>query len=295
MKILIVENELYLAQSISAKLLEAGYLCEIVTNIKDALRNEKYDAVLLSTNISGQNFYPIIEKHKNSIIILLISYISSDTILNPIKAGASDYIQKPFMIEELLRKLQHLQLHKTLIAENRTLNDYIDNLLLNKIPRESIGKKIGAPLLVTSSLQTYADALVFGYAKEFGEQFNFISLSSENALDKIAKNDPSALMYIVNLQEIKNSEKSKIFNIIEHKRVILSSTNPHEETPYETVHINSNDNFFEKINILTIDDYIKSVLLHFQDKLPDTELAKKLGISRKSLWERRKRYDIKKR
>jgi DNA-binding NtrC family response regulator len=294
MKILIVENEVYLAQSISAKLLEAGYLCEIVTNIKDAMRNEKYDAVLLSTNISGQNFYPVIEKHKNSIIILLISYISSDTILNPIKAGASDYIQKPFMIEELLRKLQHLRLHKTLISENRTLNDYIDNLLLNKIPKESISKKITAPLLITSSLQTHADALVFGYAKEFGEQFNFISLSSENALDKIAKNDPSALMYIVNLQEIKNSEKSKIFNIIENKRVILSSTNPHEETPYESIHVSSNDNFFEKINILTIDDYIKSVLMHFQDNLPDTELAKKLGISRKSLWERRKRYDIKK-
>ncbi|MDR1976902.1 MAG: response regulator [Campylobacteraceae bacterium] len=294
MKILIVENEVYLAQSISAKLSDAGYSCEIVTNIKDALKNEKYDAVLLSTNISGQNFYPIIEKHKNSIIILLISYISSDTILNPIKAGASDYIQKPFMIEELLRKLQHLKLHKKLLNENNTLNDYVNNLFFNKTPKESINKKITVPLLITSPLQTHADALVFGYAKEFAEQFNFISLSSEGALDKIAKNDPGTLMYIVNLQDIKNSEKSKIFNIIEHKKVIISSTNPNEETPYETIRISSNDNFFEKINILTIDDYIKSVLTHFQDKLPDTELAKKLGISRKSLWERRKRYGIKK-
>ncbi|MDR1007688.1 MAG: response regulator [Campylobacteraceae bacterium] len=294
MKILIVENEVYLAQSISTKLLEAGYTCEIVTNIKDALKNEKYDAVLLSTNISGQNFYPIIEKHKNSIIILLISYISSDTILNPIKAGASDYIQKPFMIEELLRKLQHLQLHKKLLNENKTFSDYTDNLFLSRKPKESITKKITSPLLVTSSLQTYADALVFNYSKEFGEQFNFISLSSDSALDKIAKNDPGALMYIVNLQEIKNSEKSKIFNIIEHKKVIISSTNTNEEAPYETIRISSNDNFFEKINILTIDDYIKSVLMHFQDKLPDTELAKKLGISRKSLWERRKRYGIRK-
>jgi DNA-binding NtrC family response regulator len=294
MKILIVENEVYLAQSISAKLLEAGYSCEIATNIKDALKNEKYDAVLLSTNISGQNFYPIIEKHKNSIIILLISYISSDTILNPIKAGASDYIQKPFMIEELLRKLQHLRLHRMLIAENRTLNDYVNNLLANKSPKENISRKITSPIVVISSLQSYADAIVFEYAKEFEEQFNFVSLSSEGALDKISKNDPATLMYIVNLQEIKNSEKSKIFNITEHKRVIFSSTNPNEETPYEIMRIHSNDNFFEKINILTIDDYIKSVLTHFGDRLPDTELAKKLGISRKSLWEKRKRYDIRK-
>jgi DNA-binding NtrC family response regulator len=294
MKILIVENEVYLAQSISAKLLEAGYSCEIVTNIKDALKNEKYDAVLLSTNISGQNFYPVIEKHKNSIVILLISYISSDTILNPIKAGASDYIQKPFMIEELLRKLHHLRLHKTLIAENKMLNDYMSNLFLNKSPKESINKKITMPLIVISPLQTYADALVFEYAKEFKEQFNFISLSSEGALDKIAKNDPSILIYAVNLQEVKSNEKSKIFNVTEHKRVIFSSTNPNEETPYETIRINSSDNFFEKINILTIDDYVRSVLMHFQDKLPDTELAKKLGMSRKSLWEKRRRYDIRK-
>ena len=104
MKILIVENEIYLAQSIASKLMEIGHLCEIATSIKDALKDEKYDAVLLSTNISGQNFYPVIEKHRSSIIILMISYISNDTVTNPIKAGACDYIQKPFMIEELIRK-----------------------------------------------------------------------------------------------------------------------------------------------------------------------------------------------
>jgi len=75
MKILIVENEIYLAQSIASKLMEIGHVCEIATTIKDALRDEKYDAILLSTNISGQNFYPIIEKHRSSIIILMISYI----------------------------------------------------------------------------------------------------------------------------------------------------------------------------------------------------------------------------
>ena len=109
MKILIVENEIYLAQSIASKLMEVGHVCEIATSIKDALKDEKYDAILLSTNISGQNFYPVIEKHRASIIILMISYISNDTVTNPIKAGASDYIQKPFMIEELIRKLQHLR------------------------------------------------------------------------------------------------------------------------------------------------------------------------------------------
>ncbi|MDR3346291.1 MAG: response regulator [Campylobacteraceae bacterium] len=295
MKILIVENEVYLAQSISSKLYENGYTCEIVTNMKDALKNEKYDAVLLSTNISGQNFYPIIEKHKNSIIVLMISYISSDTILNPIKAGASDYIQKPFMMEELLRKLQHLKMHERLLAENRTYKAYIDNLFKDTLPSQSITRKITAPLLIKNSTQTHTDAMVFNYAREFEEHLNFISLSSQNVFDKIAKNDFNTLMYLVNLQEMKSGDKSKLFNTLENKRVIISSTNPNEESPFESMVLQSDDNFFEKLNILTIDDYVKSVLTHFQDKLPDTELSKKLGISRKSLWERRKRYGIQKR
>ncbi len=59
MKILIVENEIYLAQSIAAKLTEIGYYCDMAASIKDAVKDERYDAVLLSTNISGQNFYPV--------------------------------------------------------------------------------------------------------------------------------------------------------------------------------------------------------------------------------------------
>ncbi|MDR1460828.1 MAG: response regulator [Campylobacteraceae bacterium] len=295
MKILIVENEVYLAQSISTKLTEVGYTCEIVTNIKDALKNEKYDAVLLSTNISGQNFYPIIEKHKNSIIVLMISYISSDTILNPIKAGASDYIQKPFMMEELLRKLQHLRMHNKLLVENKVYSSYMENLFANiEVDHQIITKKITSPILIKSAIQTHADALAFRYAKDFKEQFNFISLSNANALEKIAKNDFNTLMYLVNLQDIKTGDKNKIFNVIEQKRVIISSTNLNEESPFESIKTTSDDNFFEKLDILTIDDYVKNVLTHFQGKLPDTELSKKLGISRKSLWERRKKYGIKK-
>ena len=42
----------------------------------------------------------------------------------------------------------------------------------------------------------------------------------------------------------------------------------------------------------SIEDYVKFIVLNYQHKFPDTELSKKLGISRKSLWEKRKKYDI---
>jgi DNA-binding NtrC family response regulator len=36
------------------------------------------------------------------------------------------------------------------------------------------------------------------------------------------------------------------------------------------------------------------MVLNFQNNYPDTELSKKLGISRKSLWEKRKKFGIEK-
>jgi DNA-binding response OmpR family regulator len=126
MRVLIVENELYLAQSIAAKLIDIGYVCEFASTLKEAEREEDFDVVLLSTNISDQNFYPVIEMYKDAIIILMVSYINNDTVSKPLKAGASDYILKPFMIEELIRKIEHFKMFHQLKEENRVLSSYID-------------------------------------------------------------------------------------------------------------------------------------------------------------------------
>lgn len=75
MKILIVENEIYLSQSIASKLSHFGFACEMVPSIEEALQFEVADIILLSANIPGQNFYSLIEKFKDSIVILMIPYV----------------------------------------------------------------------------------------------------------------------------------------------------------------------------------------------------------------------------
>ncbi len=293
MKILIVENEIYLAQSIASKLMEIGHICEIATSIKDALKDEKYEAILLSTNISGQNFYPVIEKHRASIIILMISYISNDTVTNPIKAGACDYIQKPFMIEELIRKLQHLSDFKALKKENVTYKEYVKNLFATA-QLEPIDKKVKFPILIKTNFQKNADALVFNYAAAQNEAFTFVSLTQNNAYEKMARICNDELIYIIDLQNLKKSEKIKVYAMIEGKRAILCSTDPNEESTLTEIEINNDNKILDQGEILCIDDYVKYIISNFQNKFPDTELSKKLGISRKSLWEKRKKYGINK-
>ncbi len=294
MKILIVENEIYLAQSIASKLTELGYHCDMAASIKDALRDEKYDAVLLSTNISGQNFYPVIEKHKSSIIILMISYISNDTVSNPINAGANDYIQKPFMIEELIRKLQHLKDFNALKKENTTYKEYVNNLFESS-DLQPINTKIKLPILLKSSFQKHADAVVFHYSVEKNESFTFISLTCNNAIEKIVKTPHSELLYIVNLQNIKSSEQAKVLDLVRDRRVIISTTDINSiQNIIEEIELATDNKVFDRGDILSIDDYVKYIIVNFQNKFPDTELSKKLGISRKSLWEKRKKYGIQK-
>ncbi len=294
MKILIVENELYLAQSISAKLTEIGHVCESASSIKDAIKEEEFDAILLSTNISGQNFYPVIEHYQNSIVILMVSYVSNDTVSGPLKAGANDYIVKPFMIEELVRKLDHLQDYIVYKKENATYKSYIDHVLKQNT-QHKITNKSTLPLAIKATYQKVADAIVFNFAKEYNESFSFISLDDSDAIAQLKKIHEKELVYLIDYQNIKKSEKSKVLSLIQNRRVILSTTDVNEKfEDLEVLEIKSNDGVFEKGDILSIENYVKYIITKYQTKFPDTELSKKLGISRKSLWEKRKKYGISK-
>ena len=43
---------------------------------------------------------------------------------------------------------------------------------------------------------------------------------------------------------------------------------------------------------ISLEEHFVNIVLDYQDEMTETELAQKLGISRKSLWERRQRLNI---
>lgn len=291
MKILIIENEIYLAQSIAAKLSDLGHVCDLASTTKDALRNEPYDVVLLSTNISGQDFYPVIDAYKNAVVILMISYVSNDTVSKPLKAGAKDYILKPFMIEELIRKIDHFQDYELLKRQNTTFQRYIDHSF-SSVNVDCDYSKSDLPIFVFSNYQKYADAFAFKLLNRCNSPLNFISLSNLRTLDEVAGLHPECLTYITDFQGLKKTDKKPFLDLIQGKSVIVSSTDILEDVPYKTVEMKSDNKVIEQGDILPIEDYVKYIVLNYQHKFPDTELSKKLGISRKSLWEKRKKYGI---
>src|SRR5574344_2894398 len=180
MNILIIENEIYLAQKVVSRLLDDGHNCDYVESVNLENLTKEYDIVLLSTSIAAPIIKGVIKKYaQNSIILLLVSYISDETVTNPIQDGAKDYIMKPFLMDELVRKIYHYKECRAMRRELKVLKDYF-HFTMNDIDISDIIVPFSFPLLIETNSQSYADKLVFEIAKRADLPIKFISLSSSN-------------------------------------------------------------------------------------------------------------------
>jgi len=289
MKIIIVENELYLAQSIASKLNENGFETEIFSSIKEAMQSNG-DVYLLSTNLPGQNTSPLITKFKDKIIILMVSYINNDTVGEPLKLGAKDYIVKPFMIEELMRKIEHYQEYQDLKKQTLLYKEYMENLL-QEIETDFDIEKLSSPIVIQTNYQRLIDKIVFEYADVNNKLLTFLPLGNKGWKEKLEKNTPRSLIYATEIHLLKKADREYLLEKLKQHDFILCTTSE-LETEFETITLNTDSKLYDQNEILTIDDYVKFIVNSFQYKFPDTELSKKLGISRKSLWEKRKKYGL---
>jgi response regulator of citrate/malate metabolism len=290
MNILIIDEEIYLAQKVAMKLQEEGKTCTLVSNIKEIDFDTNYNTILLSTNLSTNDVHKIITRYKRSIIILLVSYVNDTTVTKPLKDGADDYIVKPFIMDELVRKIYHYEKFNMLVQENKNLSNYIEFAFNNVKNSEKIPNTL--PFIIETNDQRVADKIALDIAKKLNKSIKFISLEKHT---KIEPNDfRDELLYIYDFHFIKKGSKELILNTIENFDVIICSLEDLGDIPYPKISIQSTNKLSTVDSILTINDYVKLMVTSFQDKYPDTELSKRLGISRKSLWEKRKKFGIEK-
>jgi DNA-binding NtrC family response regulator len=290
MKIAIVENELYLAQSISTKLDQYNYETEVYSSANDAL-NSNANIFLISTTMPGQGHMKLIEKFKDKIIILMVSYINNDTVGRPLKKGANDYIVKPFVIEELVRKIEHYYEYKQLKKKNKFYEDLL-NSMFKEAPHNIDIKKIKLPIAIYTNYQRVADKFAIDVANRYNSVLHFIDLEENGWKTKINDLPKDSIAYISRVDKLKKDDREKLFSLLEGKKFIISSLEESIDVPYEKITVNSNNKFYDQNNILTINEYVQYIIKKFQHQYPDTELSKKLGISRKSLWEKRRKFEL---
>ena len=294
MNILIIEDGVYLAQKVVSRLLDDGHSCDYIESPNIDNLTKEYDTILLSTSLPSALCKNIIKRYsENAIILLLVSYISDETVTNPIKDGAKDYIMKPFIMDELIRKIYHYKDCRSLKRELQTLREYFE-FTMTDIDTTDVLLPPSFPTLIESNSQKCADKLVFELSRKMDLPINFISLTSTSWLKQINAIQGKSIIYLTDFHTLKKNVKENVIKFIEDKNCVVSTLETELEFPYRKIEFNNENQLIRNSNIMTINDYVKMMVVSYQNKYPDTELSKKLGISRKSLWEKRKKLDIEK-
>ncbi len=112
MKILIIEDENELAQSIAEYLSEESYLCEFAATFRQALdkiETYHYDCILLDIMLPDGNGIKILERLKQldqqGGVIIISAKDALDDKIKGLQIGADDYLTKPFHLAELAARI----------------------------------------------------------------------------------------------------------------------------------------------------------------------------------------------
>ncbi|MGY3053700.1 DNA-binding response OmpR family regulator [Pedobacter sp. UYEF25] len=112
MKILIIEDEPQLAESIAEYLSDEKYLCEFASTYHQALdkiETYSYDCILLDIMLPDGNGMRILEALKNQDkqdgVIIISAKNSLDDKIRGLQLGADDYLTKPFHLSELAARI----------------------------------------------------------------------------------------------------------------------------------------------------------------------------------------------
>jgi len=173
MKILIIEDEVGLAESIARHLEKENFLCEKVYTYESAVEKihlYTYDCVIVDLNLPDGIGFDIIEALKKisstTGIIIISARNAIDDKIKGLEIGSDDYLTKPFHLSELNARVKALFRRKNFQGSNEVSYNEI-KIVLNQ-------RKV-----YVNDIETHLSK------KEYDLLLYFIS-NKENALTKAA-------------------------------------------------------------------------------------------------------------
>jgi two-component system response regulator AtoC len=105
-----------------------GYACRVAASGEEALEalaKESFDAVLTDLHMPGLDGLGLLARIKETapelVVIVVTAFATLETAILALKAGAYDYIAKPFNEDEMVLVLEKALERSRLVAENRRL------------------------------------------------------------------------------------------------------------------------------------------------------------------------------
>lgn len=114
MRVLVVEDELKLAEYLRKGLSEEGYVVDVAHNGVDGLHQALeigYDIVLLDQmlpGIDGLSLLAALRRNKHTPVLMLTARSAVADRVKGLQSGADDYLSKPFAFSELVARIEVL-------------------------------------------------------------------------------------------------------------------------------------------------------------------------------------------
>ena len=150
MKILIIEDEEGLRESIEEYFTESGNICETAGSYQSAMVKTnlyRYDCILLDITLPGGNGMDILKSLKENNhpdgVLIISAKNSLDDRLDGLNLGADDYLVKPFHLSELKARVSAIIRRKAFNGSNLLIfNEITIDLLAKDVKVDKLPVKL---------------------------------------------------------------------------------------------------------------------------------------------------------
>jgi DNA-binding response OmpR family regulator len=149
MKILIIEDEKVIRESIVTYMTDERYLCEIAVDFPSALEKIEmydYDCILLDITLPGGNGLSLLKELKilNRLdgVLIISARNAIDDRVEGLNLGADDYLTKPFHLSELSARVAAIIRRKQFEGNNElqfneiSIDTFAKTISINNTPLE---------------------------------------------------------------------------------------------------------------------------------------------------------------
>jgi len=127
-KLLIVDDEKHLTEILKIAFEKEGYNVTISDDARkglDLFNENGFDLVITDIKMEGMNGIELLKRIKNIdkdvFVILMTAFSSFESAVEALRAGANDYIVKPFEIDEIIFRVKSALKHRRLVRGVQTL------------------------------------------------------------------------------------------------------------------------------------------------------------------------------
>lgn len=167
--VLVVDDEKNMRVSLQTMLEDEGYSVKTVESAEDGMRvleRERFFMVITDARLGGMSGYDYLARTRqrwpNLPVLMITAYATPKLAVEAIKAGAFDYLAKPFEPEELLHAVKTCADRHQLIQENTALRARVGEVThVNQIIGES-PKMCELKQLVQTVAASSATVLILG-------------------------------------------------------------------------------------------------------------------------------------